>query len=351
MNTMTMDALHQEDDALVVGYLQAERAYLSGASMSQEGLFGPSARLEKMREAMADQIVRMESHAALEEKAIRDAKIAELLRVEEVEKLVAKAKAERLAKAAAEKAEKAAAKAARHERTMNVIKGATSVFKRGSDTAKAGINDAASAIRSKAAGLSEHAAETMAHSAKVEPALKATSKFGWKGPLLATTGVLMLSAYALIAVGVGIAMVKIIQSKDKATASKQEVIKAMRAEITKASKPGMKVTVSSDSDDKLGKLLINGRPASEVRGEIEKILKSDKRMTPEEYQKAVKTVATGGHKFLEELDDLNRVAMQYQQQANISILGMVGMHLLFTPVSLVVWLGYRVYQYLLRKLS
>lgn len=169
--------------------------------------------------------------------------------------------------------------------------------------------------------------------------------------MIAAGGVTFLAAYAALVGAIAYGMVKLIQAKDANTKSRDEVVAEIKKDLMKASKPGMRVTLEGGDKSKLGRLMINGRPVTQIRGELEKLLKTDKAMTPEEYKKAVATVNAGSEKFLTELDNLNRVAQQYQSNRNMSMMGMGLMTLLFTPISLITWLGYRIYQFLFRKLS
>ena len=358
---MNMALLHQEDDDLITGFLAAERQFLTGGDvMSQESWFVNKQRLAEMREKMADDLVRMDANAKLELQDARDAAARASTRAERVEEQVraaAVARAEEAKRVAQEAAEHAAAKAeARAARIAAVKNGVRTGFGK----VKAG----ASKVKNGAASLADHAmhGDWAVHSdnlhqtahgfeASAEATVKNAPRFKWHGPALALAGVTYLAAFGLLVGGVAVGMVKLLKARNDAKATKAEIVSEIRKEISKASKPGMKVTMEGGDSDKLGKLMVNGRPASQVREELEKLLKSDKTMTPEEYARAVQTVHNGGHQFLQKLDALNQTAQTYQNTANLATGGIVGMYVVFGALAFVCWLGYRVYQFLIRKLS
>ena len=352
---MNMALLHQEDDDLITGFLAAERQFLTGGDvMSQESWFVNKQRLAEMREKMADDLVRMDANAKLELQDARDAAARASTRAERVEEQVraaAVARAEEAKRVAQEAAEHAAAKAeARAARIAAVKNGVRTGFGK----VKAGV----SKVKSEAASLADHALHgtglhETAHGfeSSAEATVKNASRFKWHGPALALAGVTYLAAFGLLVGGVAVGMVKLLKARNDAKATKAEIVSEIRKEISKASKPGMKVTMEGGDSDKLGKLMVNGRPASQVREELEKLLKSDKTMTPEEYARAVQTVHNGGHQFLQKLDALNQTAQTYQNTANLATGGIVGMYVVFGALAFVCWLGYRVYQFLIRKLS
>lgn len=344
---MNIESLHQEDDELITGFLAAERAFLAGGdTMSQEGLFTRKATLEKMREKLADDLVALQTRSRLEMEEVREAVIKDQAREAKIAEAVKVAKVERLeeAKQAAEavvkkRAEKAAERAAKWKAIKDSITGAGTKAK----SSVVHIADKAGAAISSA---EKSGAEKIA--AVANPAVRGVK---WHGPMIALAGVTYLAAFGAIVGGVAVGMVKLLNARAENKANKEEIIAEIRKEILKASKPGMKVTMEGGDKDKLGRLMVNGRPANQIRGELEKILKSDKSMTPEQYIDAVKVVENGGHKFLADLDNLNRVAQTYQNSQNIATVGVVGMYVVFGALAFVCWLGYRVYQFLIRKLS
>lgn len=344
---MDIEALHQEDDNLITGFLAAKRQHLSGGDvMSQEGWFTNKQRLAELREKMADDLVRMDAHAKLEIQDAKDAAALSATRAERVEahvRAAAVARAEEAKRVAQEAAEKAAAKAeARAARIASI---------------KSGVSKGFDKVKSGAASIKEHAFHREAAVPPAAPVLEAapvvqkTPRFKFHGPAVTVAGVTYLAAFGLLVGGVAVGMVKLLHARSEAKDTKASIVAEIRKEVAKASKPGMKVTLEGGDDDKLGRLMVNGRPANQVRSELEKLLKSDKTMTPEEYEKAVKTVHNGGHQFLTQLDTLNRTAQSYQHTADLATGGIVGMYMVFGALAFVCWLGYRVYQFLIRKLS
>lgn len=349
------------DDALVSSFLAAEKQYLvAGPGMSQEGLFFNSAKraakLHEMREKLADDLARMTETAKLELQDAKEADIRASTRAERVEERVAlerAARAEAAKKAAAEAAEltaeKKAARAARWAKVKNVGSSVSHAF-----------HHTPKPTESLATATTEHLHDILKEAHVEAPKVSKSalnsgtaiaSKFKWRGPVLAMAGVAYLSAFGLIVGACAVGMVKLLNMRSENKQAKEEVISEIRKEILKTSKPNLKVSFEGGDKEKLGRLMINGRPASQVRSELEKIVASDKSLTPEEYARCVATVRNSGDKFLHQLDALNNTAKTYQNSQSIATGGIVGMYVVFGALAFVCWLGYRVYQFLIRKLT
>lgn len=191
----------------------------------------------------------------------------------------------------------------------------------------------------------EEAVQQMHSTPAGEEAVRAGKRF------VLFTGVATLVTYGIIFAGVAVAMVKLLQYRTENIDRRKAVVAEMRKEILKASRPGMKITLHGGDDEKLGRLMINGKPASMVRGELEKMVASDKAMTPEEHERAIKLVRNGSAKFLEDMDRIKSAADEYKRKQTMGTLGVVGLYVIFSGAAFISWLGYRIYLFLARKLG
>ena len=208
---MNIEALHQEDDELITGFLAAERAFLTGGDvMSQEGLFNRKATLEKMREQLADDLVALQTRSRLEMEEVREAVIKDQAREAKIAEAVKTAKIARLeeAKQAAEavakkRAEQAAARAAKWKAIKDGISGAGA-------KAKSSVVHIADKAEHAIASAEKAATEKATTAAKPAPeaAKRIVRGVKWHGPMIALAGVTYLAAFGALVGGVAVGMVK-----------------------------------------------------------------------------------------------------------------------------------------------
>lgn len=163
--------------------------------------------------------------------------------------------------------------------------------------------------------------------------------------------ILFLTTVAVLAAAVCLSVIKLLKIRDASKEDKAVVLEKIRKELEKISKPGFKVSVVGGTDTKVGTLTVNGKPASQIRTELDQMIKSDKSLTPEEYQRCVKVVAAGGEEFLSKMDQMRTELKHIEMAQTASTVGLVFLWMYGVVVTTTTWLGYRIYMYLARKLS
>ena len=161
------------------------------------------------------------------------------------------------------------------------------------------------------------------------------------------------------------------------------LVKQFDDALKHVSQPGFNVTREDGTATSFGKLYINGRPASEVRQELQKYVTSSKEMTPIEKAQCITVLEKSSNQILRELDSLKQQvttldkdrerelterALQSQvtslsiRQSAMSMQGLSAEALpnpaavvtaaaLVVPMVLLMWGSYRIIMWLLHQFS
>ena len=198
-----------------------------------------------------------------------------------------------------------------------------------------------------------------------------------KPTFLKSDKVIMLATIAGAIALIG-AVIYAAWTEQKEIARKRAVLTdRLDAALKHISKPGFSVTREDGTATSFGRLYVNGKPASQVREELEKITLSNKALTSQEKANCIQVISKSSNQILRQLDDLSTKIKQFDEntkrdaeisaarmqgqvnQIRISQMSMASMPithvataaLILIPVTMIAWASYRVILWLIKKFS
>ena len=146
--------------------------------------------------------------------------------------------------------------------------------------------------------------------------------------------------------------------------------------LKRISKPGFNITREDGTASSFGRLYVNGKPASQVREELEKLTLSNEALTAQEKARCVQVIGKSSNDILRHLDSLNTQIVQFDEKvkqdaaiqaasmnasiariqsgmsrASLPVQHFVAAAIVVVPITMIAWASYRIILWLMKKFA